>query len=99
MESLSGTPPQPPPEEIKRILYHSIVRFLSSKQGPISKSELKDLLEKSINLIPELSAHWAEINRFGKNKMILYWRERVMLLDMGEVLDSVHGLWNQNFER
>ncbi|MDV6237096.1 hypothetical protein CH379_015805 [Leptospira ellisii] len=99
MESLSGFSPQPPSEEIKRILYHSVIQFLSSKEGPISKSELKDLLEKSVNLIPELSAHWAEINRFGKNKMILRWREQVMLLDMEEILESIHGLWNQNFER
>ncbi|XDD48794.1 hypothetical protein AB3N59_10050 [Leptospira sp. WS92.C1] len=90
--------PKPPPEEIKRILYHSIVQFLSGKEGPVSKSEVKDLLKKAINLIPELEAHWAEINRFGKNKMILHWKEQVMLLDLEETLDSIHSLWNQKFE-
>lgn len=98
MDSLEGSTVQPPPEEIKKILYHSIIQFLSGKEGPVSRSEVKDLFEKTINLIPEVSAHWAEINRFGKNKMILHWKEQVMLLDMEEVLDSILSLWNQKFE-
>ncbi|MCG6168139.1 hypothetical protein [Leptospira sanjuanensis] len=88
----------PPPEDIKRLLYHSIISYLSDKQGPVSRSEVKDLLEKTINLIPNLEAHWAEINRFGKNKMILHWEKKVMLIDMEEILESLLILWNQKFE-
>ncbi|MBM9499520.1 hypothetical protein JWG44_04555 [Leptospira sp. 201903071] len=98
MDSLEGSIPQPPPEEIKKILYHSIIQFLSGKEGPVSKSEIKDLLEKTVNLIPNVEAHWAEINRFGKNKMILHWKEQVMLLEMEEVIDSILSLWNQKFD-
>ncbi|RHX84999.1 hypothetical protein [Leptospira stimsonii] len=98
MDSVEDSTPHPPPEEIKKILYHSIIQFLSGKEGPVSRSEVKDLLEKTINLIPKVEAHWAEINRFGKNKMILHWKEQVMLLDMEEILESILSLWNQKFE-
>ncbi|MBM9575699.1 hypothetical protein JWG45_00900 [Leptospira sp. 201903070] len=98
MDSLEGSTPQPPSEEIKKILYHSIIQFLSGKDGSVSKSEIKDLLEKTMNLIPNVEAHWAEINRFGKNKMLLRWKEQVMLLEMEEVIDSILSLWNQKFD-
>lgn len=98
MERIEDSSAGPPPEEIKKLLYHSIIQFLSSKEGPVSRSEVKDLLEKTINLIPDLKANWAPINGFGKNKMILHWKERIMLIDMEEILDSIHLLWNQKFD-
>ncbi|WP_061248614.1 hypothetical protein [Leptospira alstonii] len=98
MDFVEDFVPGPPPEEIKKLIYHSIIQFLSDKEGPVSRSEVKDLLEKTINLIPGLKAHWAEINRFGKNKMILQWKARIMLIDMEEILESIHLLWNQRFD-
>lgn len=87
----------PPSEEIKKLIYHSIIRFLSNRETPISRSEIKELLEKTINLIPDLEAHWAEINRFGKiNDSSL--EKKVMLIDMEEILESIDLLWNQRFD-
>ncbi|ASV11757.1 hypothetical protein [Leptospira santarosai] len=96
MESLENFGPSS--EEIKKLIYHSVIQFLSNQKGPISRFEVKNLLEKTINLIPNLDAHWAEINRFGKNKMILHWKERIMLIDMEEILESIYLLWNQRFD-
>ncbi|EMY79162.1 hypothetical protein LEP1GSC060_0962 [Leptospira weilii serovar Ranarum str. ICFT] len=98
MEFVDESDLGPPPEEIKKLIYHSIIQFLSHKEGSVSRSEVKDLLEKTINLIPGLQARWAEINRFGKNKMILQWQGRIMLIDMEEILESIHMLWNQRFD-
>ncbi|EMO41552.1 hypothetical protein [Leptospira noguchii] len=98
MEPIESSHLGPPSEEIKKLIYHSIIRFLSNRETQISRSEIKELLEKTINLIPDLEAHWAEINRFGKNKMILYWKKKVMLIDMEEILESIDFLWNQRFD-
>ncbi|EKR66433.1 MULTISPECIES: hypothetical protein [Leptospira] len=96
MESLENFDSSP--EEIKKLIYHSIIQFLSNRESPVSRFEVKNLLEKTINLIPNLDAHWAEINRFGKNKMILHWKGRIMLIDMEEILESIYSLWNQRFD-
>ncbi|EMO78064.1 hypothetical protein LEP1GSC127_3573 [Leptospira kirschneri str. 200801925] len=77
MEPVESSQLGPPSEEIKKLIYHSIIRFLSNRETPISRSEIKELLEQTINLIPDLEAHWAEINRFGKNKMILHWKKKL----------------------
>ncbi|ALE39605.1 hypothetical protein KQY10_02135 [Leptospira interrogans] len=98
MEPVENSHLGPPSEEIKKLIYHSIIQFLSNRETPVSRSEIKELLEKTINLIPDLEAHWAEINRFGKNKMILHWKKKVMLIDMEEILESIDLLWNQRFD-
>ncbi|EMN30846.1 hypothetical protein LEP1GSC083_2091 [Leptospira interrogans serovar Pyrogenes str. L0374] len=46
MEPVENSHLGPPSEEIKKLIYHSIIQFLSNRETPVSRSEIKELLEK-----------------------------------------------------
>ncbi|EQA46892.1 hypothetical protein LEP1GSC050_1156 [Leptospira broomii serovar Hurstbridge str. 5399] len=83
----------PDPGEIKKIIFHSLLSYLSKKEGPLSKTEIKDLLLDSLNLIKGFRVEWAEIRKFGKGKLLVEYHHKIMVLDMEETINTILKLW------
>ncbi|EQA36114.1 hypothetical protein LEP1GSC047_3377 [Leptospira inadai serovar Lyme str. 10] len=79
--------------EIKKVLFHSLLSYLSKKEGPLSKAEIKDLLLNSLNLIKGFRVEWAEIRKFGKGKLLVEYHHKMMILDMEDTINSILKLW------
>ncbi|TGK17502.1 hypothetical protein EHO61_14065 [Leptospira fluminis] len=86
------------PEEISKILFHSLLSFLSKKEGPVSKTEIKSLLVESLNLVRGFRVEWAEIRKFGKGKLLVAHRNKVLVLDAEETVNTILRLWNETLE-
>ncbi|PJZ70160.1 hypothetical protein CH373_10320 [Leptospira perolatii] len=84
--------------EVKKIVFHSILSYLSKKKGPLSKLEIRDLIIDALELTPGLRVEWAEIKKFGKNKLLVNHYDKVMLLDMGEILETIQKTWDGYLE-
>ncbi|TGK06158.1 hypothetical protein EHO60_16315 [Leptospira fletcheri] len=86
------------PGEISKILFHSLLSFLSKKEGPVSKTEIKSLLVESLNLVSGFRAEWAEIRKFGKGKLLVAYRNKVLVLDAEETVNTILRLWDDTLE-
>ncbi|MCE9500227.1 MAG: hypothetical protein K8R21_06990 [Leptospira sp.] len=81
-------------EKIKMTIFHSIMQTLSTFSGEISDLDIKELILKSIDLVPDYRTEWGEISKFGKNKLLINSGSRVMLLDVSEIVTDIKTAWN-----
>ncbi len=91
-------PDKPDGVEIKKVLFHSILSYLSKTEGTISKMEIKELLLDSLNLIKGFRVEWGEIQKFGKGKLIVNYKDKVVLLDIEEISESILKIWDRFLE-
>ncbi|TGK05589.1 hypothetical protein EHQ53_18400 [Leptospira langatensis] len=88
-------PEEPDGTEMKKIIFHSILSYLSKKEGSVSKMEIKDLLFDTLSLIQGFRVEWAEIQKFGRGKLLVNYKDKVLILDVEEVSDSILRIWNR----
>ena len=81
-------------EMIKSTIFHSIMRDLSGFDGEISDLDIKEMVLKSIERVPEFRTEWGEISKFGKNKLLINRKSRVILLDISEIISEIKTAWN-----
>lgn len=92
-------PDSPDALEITKILFHSILSYLSKKEGgSVSKTEIKELLLDSLNLVKGFRVEWGEIQKFGKGKLIVSYKGKAALLDIEEISESILRLWERHLD-
>lgn len=80
---------------MKKIIFHSILAYLSKQDGHVSKTEIKDMLFDSISLIPGFRVEWGEIQKFGRGKLLVNYKDKVLVLDIEEVSNMILKLWDR----
>ncbi|TGJ99953.1 hypothetical protein EHQ81_08725 [Leptospira selangorensis] len=87
-------PDIPDSGEMKKIIFHSILSYLSKQDGHVSKMEIKDLLFDAISLIPGFRVEWGEIQKFGKSKLLVNYKDKLLILDLEEISNMILKLWD-----
>ncbi|MEI1279293.1 hypothetical protein V6Z05_13275 [Leptospira venezuelensis] len=87
-------PDVPEPGEMKKIIFHSVLSYLSKQDGHVSKMEIKDLLFDAISLIPGFRVEWGEIQKFGRTKLLVNYKDKVLVLDLEEISTMILKLWD-----
>lgn len=84
--------------ELTKTLFHSILEDLERIEDPLSEFEIKLMVQKAIRYLPDWQAEWGEVDRFGKNTLLLKYKENILVVEATPVIQAIQILWNNYLE-
>ena len=85
--------------EIKQILFYSILQSLAEKESDLSDSEIKTILYDALDRIPDFKIKWGKHSRFGKNRILILHQNRLAILDMNLLIHFTKDVWSHYLEQ
>lgn len=86
--------PQLPNPELSRLFFHSLMSELSELKEEIGDYTAKDIIFKSLNQVPDMNVEWGDRNIYGRNRVIIFHKEKIAILDLTPVIQAVKLVWN-----
>ena len=80
--------------EFKNILYQSIMQSLSNQDEELSDHEIKTILYNAIDNLPDLRIQWGKHSRFGRNRILVIYQNRLAILDMNLLIHFTKDVWS-----
>ncbi len=89
-KSVSGLPDP----ELSRIFFHSLMTELSQLTEEIGDYTAKDIIYKALQNVPEIAVEWGDPKIYGKNKLLLGYKDKVAVFDTTPVQQAIKLVWN-----
>lgn len=78
--------------EIKKMIFESLKKELPKFEAEISNYDIKKIIfEMAQEIIPD-TIDWADSEKFGKNKILIYNKHKVLQIDTTELIESIRVL-------
>jgi hypothetical protein len=79
-------------EEIKNLIFESLKTELPKFESEISNYDIKLIIfEMAKKIIPD-EIDWADSEKFGKNKILIYNKHKVLQMDTTELIERIKEL-------
>jgi hypothetical protein len=79
-------------ESIKKLIYESLATELPKIEGEICNYDIKQIIFDMTKKIINYDIEWADPEKFGKNKMLIFHKNKVLQLDTTELIESIRVL-------
>ncbi len=79
-------------ESIRKLIYESLATELPKIEGEICNYDIKQIIFDMTKKIISYDIEWADSEKFGKNKMLIYHKNKVLQLDTTELIESIRVL-------
>jgi hypothetical protein len=79
-------------ESIRKLIYESLATELPKIEGEICNYDIKQIIFDMTKKIITYDIEWADSEKFGKNKMLIYHKNKVLQLDTTELIESIRVL-------
>ena len=79
-------------ESIRKLIYDSLATELPKIEGEICNYDIKQIIFDMTKKIISYDIEWADPEKFGKNKMLIYHKNKVLQLDTTELIESIRVL-------
>ena len=79
-------------ESIRKLIYDSLATELPKIEGEICNYDIKQIIFDMTKKIISDDIDWADSEKFGKNKMLIYHKKKVLQLDTTELIESIRVL-------
>jgi hypothetical protein len=85
-------------DEIKKLIFESLKLELPKFESEICNYDIKQIIyEIAKKIIPDV-IDWADPEKFGKNRILIYHRNKVLQLDTTELIESIKTLHKEHIE-
>jgi hypothetical protein len=84
-------------QNIKSTIYHSLSEELPRLEE-ISTYDLKGIITRIFNKILDFRFDWADSSVYGKNKILLIFKNKPFILDMNPLIESLRTLHKDYIE-
>ncbi len=83
-----------PNEDLSKIFFHSIMSELSELQEEIGYYSSKEIIFRSLNRIPSVKIEWGDQRIYGRNRVLMAYKDKIAVLDLTPVIQALKLVWN-----
>ncbi|HMV43849.1 MAG TPA: hypothetical protein PK079_15415 [Leptospiraceae bacterium] len=85
-------------ESIRKSIYDSLATELPKIEGEICNYDIKQIILDMAKKIIPYEIEWADAEKFGKNKMLIFHKNKVLQVDATELIESIRVLHQDYLE-
>jgi len=82
-----------PLEELKTTIFHNMMQRLSKEKEELTEFEIKSIIFESINSFSAFEVKWGKPVKFGKNRILIHYQNRIAILDLNLLIHFIKDVW------
>ncbi len=81
-------------KEIEKTFYLSLLDELRGIEDELSDFEVKQLIGKSLSLVPGIKVEWGNSEQFGPTTLLLKKEDTLLVIEASPLVYTIRILWN-----
>lgn len=82
-------------QEFASVFFHSILTDLALIEDDLSDFEIKQLVLRALQKVPEMDVEWGEADRFGKSTLLIKKGQSLLVVESTALINTIRVLWSE----